>query len=561
MIDVVSAYTDLKQQGRNFAGLCPFHDERTPSFSVDPQEKVYYCFGCEAGGDVFRFLQEKEGIDFFEAVEQLADRYGVDIEYDKADSAGAKRRDARDRTLSLLEQVTEYYTRYLRESSEAKHVRDYLSDRGLGTEVLKKYRIGYSASAWDKVLTHAKTNGYSEEELYGAGLVTKGKKGGVYDRFRARIMFPLSDPRGRVLGFGARAVRDAQKPKYVNSPDGPVYHKGNLLFGLHEARDSAAKQKEVIVVEGYTDVLALHQAGIENCVAIMGTALTPRQVAELARVAKRVTFALDADRAGQQAMLRALELARERDLELKVVKLPDDKDPCDIVNVGGRAVFIEKLENSIPLLAFQVDRVIEKHDLSSAQERDRALSELMPVFEKVPLSAERDEELRRVAGLLNLPQDLVAHLNSSRSRTQLGGAGIGVAARGEAAERSFLAMCLALGKESRTYLEQLTDAHLSSEILRAARRAMLENIDQPTAEVEPEDSKTLALLSELAVRSKEEPATKAKLKAGSLVLELNRLETEIVSARKKGDFKEMDELAKERLAVKEKIKSATGAAL
>ncbi len=330
---------------------------------------------------------------------------------------------------------------------------------------------------------------------------------------------------------------------------------------MHWARESAAKSGEVIVVEGYTDILALHQAGIENCVAIMGTALTPRQVAELGRIAKRVIFALDADRAGQKAMLRALELARERELELKVVRLPDDKDPCDMLQAGGHLDFNKQLNKAASLLTFQVDRVLEMHNLASAHERDLAFSELVPVFEKVPVSAERNEELRRVAGILNLPRDLVGHLSASKSGDGPREKVVGVTARGEATERSFLAMCLALGKESLTYLEQVTDAHLSSDRLRDARSAMLENISEPTTAIDPNQEETLALLSELVVRSKEEPASTPKLKAGFLVLELNRLESEITSARKKEDYKGMHELAKERLAIKEEIESATGAAL
>ncbi len=561
MVDVVSAYTDLKQQGHNYTGLCPFHDERTPSFSIDPLQKVFYCFGCEAGGDVFRFIQEKEGLDFNESVEQLADRCSVDIEYDEADPESAKRREIRDRVLALLEQAAEFYSKYLWESEEGKLPRSYLERRGLGQEVLKKFRVGYAAGAWDRLLKLGLKSGYSEDELLGAGLITKGEKGRTYDRFRERIIFPLSDARGRILGFGARAIKDSQKPKYVNSPEGLVYHKGDMLFGLHLARESAAKSGEVIVVEGYTDVLALHQAGIENCVAIMGTALTPRQVAELGRIAKRVIFALDADSAGQQAMLRALELARERDLELKVMRLTDDKDPCDMLQAGGHLEFEKQLNKAVSLLAFQVSRVLEKHDPASAHERDLALSELLPVFEKVPVSAERDEELRRVAGVLNLPRDLVGHLNASKGGDEAREKVVGVTARGEAAERSFLAMCLALGKESLTYLEQVTDAHLSSEGLREAGRAMLENISEPTTAIDPNHAETLALMSELIVRSKEEPASAPKLKAGFLVLELNRLESEITSARKKEDYERMHELAKERLAIKEEIQSATGAAL
>ena len=274
IVELVQGYTELRPRGARFTGLCPFHDERTPSFSVDPSEKLYYCFGCQAGRDVFTFLQEKEGMEFRDAVEQLADRYGVEVGFDAADAAEDERRRDRDRLYELLRKTSDFYARYMWDSQEAAKARAYLESRGLGQEALERFGVGYAPSAWDRVLTSALRAGYREQELAAAGLAQRGRQGGFYDRFRARIMFPLRDARGRVLGFGARAMRDGQNPKYVNTSETPVYRKGRQLFGIDLARSHATREGRVIVVEGYTDVIALHQAGIRNAVASMGTALT-----------------------------------------------------------------------------------------------------------------------------------------------------------------------------------------------------------------------------------------------------------------------------------------------
>ncbi|MGH2980022.1 MAG: DNA primase, partial [Solirubrobacterales bacterium] len=324
MVEVVSGHTELRRQGARWLGLCPFHDERTPSFSVDPVEKLYYCFGCQAGGNIFTFLEEKEGLDFRDAVEQLADRYGVELEYDTGGRDDERRRE-RERLVELLSKTATFYGRYLWDSREAGRARDYLEGRGLGREVLEEFGVGFAPSAWDRVLTSALRAGFSEAEIQAAGLGQRGRRG-LYDRFRSRIMFPLRDARGRVLGFGARAMRANQHPKYVNSPEGPVYRKGRSLFGIDRARQHATREGRVFVVEGYTDVLALHQGGFRNSVASMGTALTDEQVGELARLAREVVLAFDADASGQEAMVRAQVAAAGRGVSLKVARLPDDKD-------------------------------------------------------------------------------------------------------------------------------------------------------------------------------------------------------------------------------------------
>ncbi|HSD77156.1 MAG TPA: DNA primase, partial [Solirubrobacteraceae bacterium] len=307
MADLVGQRVELRRAGSNrYTGLCPFHDERSPSFGIDPAQKVFYCFGCGEGGDLFRYVELTEGVDFKGALELLADRYGVELELEEEDPQAAERRKQRERLLELLERTAGWYVRVLWESDEAAPARAYLLGRGLQEPILREFRVGYAPSAWDRVFVASQRAGYSARELFDAGLAQRGKDGGrLFDRFRRRIMFPLCDARGRVLGFGARAIGADQQPKYLNSSDGAVYHKGRHLFGADVARVHATKAGRVILAEGYTDVIALHQAGLRNTVGLMGTALTEDQVGELARLAPVVLLALDADSAGQEAMLRA----------------------------------------------------------------------------------------------------------------------------------------------------------------------------------------------------------------------------------------------------------------
>ena len=309
MLDVVGQHTQLKKAGANYMGRCPFHEERTASFSVNPVEKLYYCFGCGEGGDLLGFVQKKENLDFAETVEALADRYGVTLQYEESGPGDGDRKRKRPSARGCSSKSCDFYERTLWESPSAAGVRQYLTRRGLGPDVCRAYRLGYSPAAWGTLRDGALKKGFSERELLDAGLVVPGKSGKPYDRFRGRLMFPLTDERGRVLGFGARTLGD-EKPKYLNSPETPLYHKSEALFGLDRAKAAAAKADRIFVVEGYTDVLALVQAGVDNVVASMGTAFTEAQLRRIARLTRNLFICFDADAAGLGAMQRALELAR-----------------------------------------------------------------------------------------------------------------------------------------------------------------------------------------------------------------------------------------------------------
>ena len=404
IVEIVSAYTDLQQRGQDYWGVCPFHDERTPSFKVNPRDKLYYCFGCEASGDVFRFVEEKEGLDFPDAVESLAERYGVELERDSEDPRAEQSRRRRARLWELLERTAKFYERYLWESPKAEKARAYLAGRGLREEVLRRFGVGMAPSAWDQVLTGSQRAGFKVEELVAAGLIQKGRQGGHYDRFRSKITFPIRDQRGRVLGFGARALSPDSKPKYLNSPEGELYRKSDTLYGIERARGPIAKARRAIVVEGYTDVLALQQAGVEETVAIMGTAITPEQLAMLAGLTDLVVLALDADRAGADAMIRAQRVAGGRGLELRVAAMPEGEDPADMLQEGSKERLLELVEGAIDLPSFRVRTALGRGDLGSVAGRERALGEVAPVLAAMGEAVGRDELIREVADRLDTDQ-------------------------------------------------------------------------------------------------------------------------------------------------------------
>jgi DNA primase len=565
MIDLVSPHTELRRAGQaSYQGLCPFHEERTPSFSVDPLKKVYHCFGCGAGGDVFKFVQEVEGLDFVGALELLADRYGVMLEREEEDPQAAERRRHRERLYELMGRATEFYVRFLWESEEAADARMYLAERGLQEQTLRAFRVGYAPSAFDRLLNASRRAGFSNREIWEAGLLQRAKgRGQVYDRFRSRIMFPLADQRGRVLGFGARAMRDNQGAKYINTAEGEIYHKGRQLFGADQARAPAARAGSVIVVEGYTDVLAMHQAGLANAVGLMGTALTEEQVGELARLVGgaegKVMWALDADASGQDAILRGAQLAAKRRLELRVVALPEGADPAELIQRDGGEAMERRVAESVPFARFRVESILGAGELSSSDGVDRAVADLRPVFATLPPSALREELVRLAAGRLGLSEQLVGLLASSAATTEAGAAPVAPRAaldRRELTERTFLALCIALPEQGAEALGRADlDQHFTSALTRRAAAHLLDHLDSPLEGVPPDDAELAALIAELAVRASREPATPATLEVEELQLEKERLEREIAAARAAGGLN-VTELAEERGEVRKRLEAA-----
>ena len=567
MVALVGARTDLRRAGRNWTGLCPFHEERTPSFSVNAENKLYYCFGCGESGDAIRFVQSTEGLEFGEALEYLAERHGVELKREQEDPRAEERRRRRERLLKLVERATGYYARVLWESPEAARAREYLAMRGLGDEVLRRFRVGYAPSAWDKVTVGAQTDGFTPEELAAAGLGQRGRDG-FYDRFRARIMFPLADSRGRVLGFGARAVRDEQKPKYLNTSENELYHKGRQLFGIDQARGPAAKAGRVIAVEGYTDVLALHQAGVTESVAIMGTALTQEQLAELGRAASTVYLALDADRAGQEAMMRASRSAKERGMELLVVQMPEGADPADLIQRDGPGAFTGLLDGALSVPEFQARRVLANADLGTPRGRDKALDEVRPIVAGVPANtATRDALVRFVADRLAVPDHYLMTQGSAPLARSEAQAQAKVAAQRPRldeiarSERTFLAMCVSTGEVGRDYVERLTEGHFSFEPLRRVRAHLLAHWANPLADLPSDDPALVALIKEVVMRADDEEVTAEALRLDFLKLDRWRVERALRHAEQEGDFEAQRSLSRERQVLIEKFDELMGLTL
>jgi DNA primase len=572
IVEVISAHTDLRRQGARMVGLCPFHEERTPSFSVDPQEKLYHCFGCGVGGDVIKFVEEKEGLGFAEAVELLADRFGVELEREREDPRAEAKRQRRRRLEQLLERTAAFYSSYLWDSKEAGRAREYLAERGLGEEVLRGFGVGFAPSAWDKILVRGQQAGFSVEELRGVGLAQRGRSGGEYDRFRSRIMFPIRDRRGRVLGFGGRAMRSDQGAKYVNTAETDFFHKSQMLYGVDRAKAAIAKAGRAVVVEGYTDVLALHQAGIEEAVGVMGTAITGEQVAALSGMVEEVVLALDADAAGQDAMLRAQRVAGERKMRLLVAAMPAGEDPAEMMaESDGVERFRALGEAAVELGEFQVGMIISRTKSNSPTERERAMAELAPVLVAMGNTQARDEQVRRVAEKLDLERAMVEGMITAATPASGGPErvrGTGVVEQvvrparradeltsRERRERALLAMCIVLPAEGKEYLARLSDAHLSATGLRAAEW-LREHPEDPASNLPHDDDELAGLIAELVMMSRDEPASHEAMELNFLLLDQRRLEDEIAAAGERGDYERRAALSRERAALVERIAHA-----
>jgi DNA primase len=557
-VELVNARTELRKSGqRRYTGLCPFHDERTPSFGIDPVEKLYHCFGCGEGGDVFKFVMETEGLDFQSALESLAERAGVELEAEEEDPRAAARRGREQRLLDLMDRTATYYLRVLWESREAAQAREYLLGRGLTEATLRQFRVGYSPSAWDTVLNASRRAGFKNEEVYAAGLAVRGREGRLYDVFRGKVMFPLADARGRVRGFGARAMRDGQGPKYVNTREGEAFSKGRQLFGADLARAAAAKSGSVVLAEGYTDVIALHQAGFANAVGAMGTALTPEQASQLQRLAPVVLLCLDADAAGQQAAARAATVLPDR-VELRVVPLPPGADPADIVGEEGGAERMRGLlDASVPFARFALERILERG------RDDQALSEVGAVIKPMPQGILRDELVKLASSRLGISPELVeSAVRTARPPSVTPAAGGTTRTtngarqaldRREQSERAFLSLCVALPELGEQKLAAVDlDAVFTAPLTRLAAERLRGHLEHPSSVIG--DAPELAeLIPEIVLRAGQLDATPATLELEALQLDLHRLDREITAARTGGEA-EVHGLAAERQKVLDAIR-------
>ena len=537
---------------------------------MNPRDKLYYCFGCEASGDVFRFVEEKEGLDFPDAVESLGERFGVELERESEDPRAEESRRRRAKLWELLERTAKFYESYLWNGTkrECQKARSYLTGRGLREQALRDFGVGLAPSAWDTLLVKAQREGYSVEELMAAGLAQKGRQGGHYDRFRSRITFPIRDQRGRVLGFGARALSPDSKPKYLNSPEGELYKKSETLYGIERARGPIAKARRAIVVEGYTDVIALHQAGVEEAVAIMGTAITPEQLTMLSGLTESVVLALDADRAGADAMIRAQKVAGGRGLGLRVAAMPEGEDPADMLQEESPDRLMKLVDEAIDLPSFRVRTALGRGDLGSVGGRERVLEEVGPVLKALGENTVGfDELVREVADRIDTDPSLVRErvrtaADPAPTPATNGGAAAAEPKPREAKaltpretrERALLAMCIAEPKTGRRFIDDLTDQHLSPSGA-PALGWLEEHLEDPMAGL-PREGELGALVTELVMRAQSEPATEGAMQLNFDLLEQQRLEDGISAAQKSGDYEASTRLSRERADLTDRIAHA-----
>ncbi|MDX1437214.1 MAG: DNA primase [Anaerolineales bacterium] len=424
IVDLVSETVELRKAGKNYTGFCPFHpNTRTPAFVVFPDSQNWHCFGqCNEGGDIFNFVMKKEGWDFPEALNFLADRAGVKLE--PLTRQAQEEKDENDRLRDLLEEAVTFFRHQLLETPGGKPALDYLKDRGLADGTIETFGLGYAPDSWDSLASYFNEKGHTEEDLLAAGLVSPRDSGGVFDRFRKRILFPIRDGGGRMAGFGARGLDPEDLPKYLNSPQTAIFDKGNLLYGLDRARKSIRKIDQAVIVEGYMDVIALHQAGFENVVSPMGTALTESQLRQLKRLTHRIVLALDADAAGARATLRGLEVARQAmdreydptidprgllrhearlQADIRVTTLPEGMDPDELVNESPQA-WEETLKVARPIVVHVMETLSEGRDIGDAKVKSEIAGQVLPLIEDIPSPIERDTYRQRLARLLQIDE-------------------------------------------------------------------------------------------------------------------------------------------------------------
>ena len=414
ILDIASQYTTLRKRGAKYVGLCPFHSERDPSFTVDPDKQLYHCFGCGVGGDVFALVMDKESLSFPEAIKYLADRYHIPVPRPGRGEAQAQKLE--EKLFKITEDALAFFKRNLYATEEGKKALDYLGRRGLTEETLQKLKIGYAPNSWNALFSYFQAKEINPDLQMKAGLILPGQKsGGWYDRFRGRIMFPIFNLTGKVVAFGGRAIHD-QEPKYLNSPETPLYSKGKILYGLNFSKETVRDKGELILVEGYTDFTGLYQAGFTNCAASLGTSLTPYQVSLARRFAPRIVINYDGDAAGRSAALRAAALCLEQGVGASVVVLPGDSDPDSFIRKQGPEAYAQLLASSRSGLDYLIDMAVARGQLDTPEAKAKAVREVVSQVNKVPDTILRSEYLKQASQRFGLSEELLRKLAQEEPR-------------------------------------------------------------------------------------------------------------------------------------------------
>lgn len=399
IVEIIGEFVPLRQRGKSFVALCPFHQEKTPSFSVSPERGIYKCFGCGKAGNVFTFLMDYLGVSFPEAVRMVAERCGISI---PEDSQKTEQQSLTDQIYRVLQHAATLYMQWLQDDV-GKAAREYLARRGIHQRTIARYHLGYAPDQWDALLSNLRQHGYSDQLLIAAGLIVESADR-VYDRFRHRIIYPIFHSFGKVLGFGARRLRESDEPKYLNSPQTAVYDKSRNLFGLFQAKDEIRKKGFAVIVEGYMDVLALAQAGIANVVATCGTVLTKEQFSLLKRYTTEIRILYDQDEAGQKAAERAVEQAFSAGCDVFVVQLPEGEDPDSFVQRSSVEHLQRRIDEALPGLAFLIRRFHETGQFDTPVRKARAVTHLLHLIHTMPEQLQREFALRQLAQLLHISE-------------------------------------------------------------------------------------------------------------------------------------------------------------
>lgn len=415
IVDIVGEYVHLKKSGANYKGLCPFHGEKTPSFTVSPSKGLYHCFGCRASGDVVRFLMQHEHLTFPEAVRLLASRYGVRI----PETSSGGQQDALQPLYALHEAAATFFHQCLLRDPAAQQARLYCRQRQISSEMATRFMLGYAPSRWEALAHEMQRQGFSEEMLVQSGLVgTRDRKPGVYDRFRHRLMFPIHDRQGRPVAFGGRLLEGSDAshaPKYLNSPETPIFRKSRILYGLHLARHSMRQEGRALIVEGYTDVIACHRQGVTNAIGTLGTALTEQHVGLLRGLVPEVVLVFDGDTAGGAAAERSIGLFLEAEMRVRIVELPSGEDPDSLLQRRGREPFLQHVKEAVTFLEFLLARSGRFSDLQTPTGRADCVSRLLPFIRKVTNQVERWGYVELLAKKIGVPVEVVHRELESRS--------------------------------------------------------------------------------------------------------------------------------------------------
>lgn len=404
IVELISGYLTLKKKGKNYFGLCPFHSENTPSFSVDPTKQIYHCFGCHKGGNVISFLMEYEKMTFLEAVKYLAEKAGISLPHVSGSDNAAREKEA---LYYANKFAAEFYYKNLM-SPAGKNALTYLENRGFGKDTIRKFGLGYSPSEWDGLIKHAQKKGVSLDSLYKAGLIIKKDTGRQYDRFRGRVMVPIISLAKKVVGFGGRIIIDDENaPKYINSPETAIYQKGKMLFGLYQTRDFIREQDQAIFVEGYTDLLSLYKNNIKNIVATSGTALTIQQAQLIKRYTNNIILLYDSDSAGSAAAMRGADIFLSNGLEVKISTMPAGEDPDSYIRNYGPEKFREMIKNAISIIQFKIATLKKQYDLSNINDRARVIDLLLESISNIKDNIKKGLILKQVAEYFGMEERLL----------------------------------------------------------------------------------------------------------------------------------------------------------